>query len=98
MTVRLYPLQSKLLEAAGYDPDSQTMYISFAGSGTTYAYHGVGAETYARLLNADSAGKHFLSIKKLMPNYTKLTPEQRSELFGDEPEANQPRTGAQAIV
>lgn len=69
----MVPVKSSQLSAIGYDPDTQTLHIQFAGRtnkageaipGSTYAYTDVPPEIHAALMAADadekqSVGAHF---------------------------------------
>jgi hypothetical protein len=53
-------LDSKMLAAVAYVPDTRTLYLRFR-SGQIYAYFDVAADQYQEFLQADSRGRHFLS-------------------------------------
>ena len=60
-------VQSSNLRSVGYDPETQTLEVTFT-SGTTYAYAGVPAGRHAALMAAPSAGSYFAtSVKNAYP-------------------------------
>ena len=56
---RLYTnLQSTMLSRASYDPDSETLDLTFEG-GRTYTYEGVPQSVFEGLRDAPSAGQYW---------------------------------------
>jgi hypothetical protein len=56
--ITLTPVQSSMLAAQGYDPNTQTLAVKF-NTGATFHYEGVSQEVADGLAGADSAGKYF---------------------------------------
>ncbi|MEB3213696.1 MAG: KTSC domain-containing protein [Leptolyngbyaceae bacterium] len=54
-------VESSMIQAFGYDKDSQTLVVIF-NSGKTYQYFEVPAEVYEDLLEADSKGSYMRSF------------------------------------
>ena len=54
--MKLKPIDSEMLVAAGYDQKSHSFYAVFR-TGETYRYKNVPSFVYQRLLTADSKGK-----------------------------------------
>lgn len=52
------PVSSSNLDSVGYDPDTQTLEVSFK-SGGLYSYAGVPQSVYDGLMAADSHGGYF---------------------------------------
>jgi hypothetical protein len=55
--MRLRPVDSEMLIAAGYDRRSRILQVIFR-TGETYRYKGVPSTEYDRLMSADSKGKY----------------------------------------
>lgn len=55
--MRLKPVQSEMLIAAGYDKKWRILQVIFR-TGETYRYKGVPSSTYDALMSADSKGKY----------------------------------------
>lgn len=55
--MRLKPVDSEMLIAAGYDKRSRILEVIFK-TGGTYRYKGVPSSEYDRLMSADSIGKY----------------------------------------
>jgi hypothetical protein len=55
--MELIPIDSALVEAAGYDAAMQELEVVFS-SGKTYRYIGVSRSVYAALLAAESKGRY----------------------------------------
>jgi len=51
----LTPVDSTSVARVGYDPDAEEAYVEFHDSGL-YAYRGVSARVYKKLVSADSKG------------------------------------------
>lgn len=51
----LTPVESTSIEAVGYDPDAEELFVRFVG-GATYAYGDASEGTYHALLDAESKG------------------------------------------
>ncbi len=56
MNVELTPVTSSTIDAFGYDPAINELYVQFK-SGATYTYVGVSESVYAELCEAESFGK-----------------------------------------
>ena len=54
--VTLFPVQSSMLAAVGYHPQSGTLVVLF-NSGRAYEYYGVPIEDYEGLMRAESKGR-----------------------------------------
>ncbi len=48
---------STALSSAQYDPDTQSLTVTFKGGGSSYTYPNVPPEVYEQLLTADSPGR-----------------------------------------
>jgi predicted RNase H-like HicB family nuclease len=57
MMVQLEPVDSSMLAATGYDPDTRTLVVLF-NSGKAYQYYDVPQEDYEALMAASSKGKY----------------------------------------
>lgn len=75
-------VKSSNIAAIGYDAETQTMLVTFKGSGATYAYDSVPADVHEKLMAADSVGKHFsthirakYSSARVPAEQTKAEPE-----------------------
>ena len=55
--MKLKPLESKMLIAAGYDQKSRTLQVVFK-TGGTYRYKNVPSDKYTELISAESIGKY----------------------------------------
>jgi hypothetical protein len=55
--MKLRPLDSEMLLAAGYDPKSRILQVVFR-TGGTYRYKNVPPDKYDEFLSADSIGKY----------------------------------------
>jgi hypothetical protein len=64
--VDLMSVESSVIAAAGYDPESRTLYIVF-NTGRVYEYQDVPPEMYDGLMAAESKGK-FLN-QQIIDNY-----------------------------
>jgi hypothetical protein len=60
-------VDSKNVEAIGYDPDSMELHVRFLKSGATYVYYTVEEWRYQELMQADSKGQ-YLNIN-IKPHY-----------------------------
>lgn len=56
--IKMKPVESSNIAAVGFDPETKTLHVAFS-NGTVYRYHDVDAEKHAKLMSADSVGKHF---------------------------------------
>ena len=63
--------ESKLLAAAAYDAEKQTLYLRFR-SGEVYRYFGFPAEQYQDFLDAESKGRYVLSHIRNQFRYERL--------------------------
>ena len=55
--MKLTPLDSEMLLAAGYDPKSRILQVVFR-TGGTYRYKNVPSDKYDELISAESIGKY----------------------------------------
>ncbi len=55
--VTLAPVVSRMIAAAGYDPQRGILYVLY-NSGRAYEYYGVSQEEYDALLKAESIGRY----------------------------------------
>lgn len=65
--MKLTPLKSKALKAAGYDPESRKMRVQ-THAGTVYEYDDVPIERYTAFTGAASHGSFW--TKKIQPRHT----------------------------
>lgn len=66
--VDLLPVESSLIEKAGYDAAAQTLVIKLVNSSEIYTYQGVPQAIYDQFLAAESKGAFFVeSIKGKFP-------------------------------
>ena len=52
------PVDSSMIDAVGYDPETRQMAVQFKG-GKTYTYHDVDQSAHEAFVASDSIGKHF---------------------------------------
>lgn len=57
--------ESTLIASCGYDTETKELTVTFV-SGRSYTYVDVDRSDYEDLINAQSAGRHFNSIKKAL--------------------------------
>lgn len=69
--MKMFPCESSLIRAYGYDPETLEMDIEF-NNGGTYRYSGVTQERFNEFLRAESKGKHFLAEIKGKYDYQKM--------------------------
>jgi len=60
-------VDSKSIEAIGYDGATQELYIRFLKSGETYVYYSVEEWVYQELMQADSKGNYL--NKNIKPSH-----------------------------
>jgi hypothetical protein len=65
----MIPVESSAIEAIGYEPDREELYVLFLSS-ETYIYHGVSPEAFDGIMNAESKGTHLNTIIK--PSYPRF--------------------------
>lgn len=53
----LYPVESSMIAAAGYDADGQLLVVLF-NSGQAYEYYQVPSKVYQELMSAESKGSY----------------------------------------
>jgi hypothetical protein len=58
--MKLEPVESSMIQAAGYDEKSYTLEVVF-NSGKTYRYFEVPQTVYLELMESDSKGSYMLS-------------------------------------
>ena len=56
-SMKLIPVESSMIQAVGYDPDTQELEIVF-NSGNVYRYVNVPQKEYEGLMSADSKGQY----------------------------------------
>ena len=56
--VEMHFVDSSSVEAIGYDPDAQELYVRFLQSGQTYVYYGVEEWIFQEFVQADSKGAY----------------------------------------
>jgi hypothetical protein len=76
--LRLYPVDSSSVELVGYDDETSALYVRFRESGGLYLYSGVGATTFASLLEADSLGRYVNEVIKPAYAFRRLRSLPRS--------------------
>ncbi len=64
-------VDSSNIEAIGYDPDSQELYVRFLNSGETYLYYDVEEWVFQEFLQADSKGTYFHANIKVRYQFSK---------------------------
>lgn len=57
--IEMQAVVSSNLQSVGYDPENRVLHVTFK-SGATYAYDGVGQETYDDLLSSPSPGRYMV--------------------------------------
>jgi len=66
-------VDSSSIEAVGYVPDQQELYVRFAKSRATYVYYGVEKWEFEEFQQADSKGTYCNTrIKPRHPEYARL--------------------------
>ena len=69
--IKMTPIESSHLKAYGYDPDTRTLAIRFAGKGDapgpTWHYSDVGAAMWAAFCDTDSKGAFFQRMIRAQP-------------------------------
>ena len=66
--IALVPVTSNQVKAIGYDPETQTLAVTFTrGTGAVYHYPGVKPEQHDAFMQAESIGKHFGQHIKDLP-------------------------------
>jgi hypothetical protein len=63
----MHYVDSKNIEAIGYDTNAQELHIRFLKSGETYVYYAVEEWVFNEMMQADSKGKYLNA--KIKPNY-----------------------------
>lgn len=77
--IALVPVTSNQVRAVGYDPDTQTLAVTFArGAGAIYHYPNVSPETHAEFMAAESIGQFFGQHIQHLP-FQKYAPEPAAE-------------------
>jgi hypothetical protein len=67
--MKLIEVESSMIQAVGYDPESKELEVLF-DSGKTYRYTGVPQEEYEGLLKAESKGRYMRGyIIDVYPDY-----------------------------
>lgn len=56
--MEMQSVKSSFVQAVGYDPESQTLHVQF-NSGKLARFAGVTADDHAKLMGAESIGRHF---------------------------------------
>lgn len=57
--IRMVAVDSAVLEAVGYEPESRRLHARFTDRGALYVYSDVPPEVYSKLIAADSKGEYF---------------------------------------
>ena len=70
--VKMVPVESTNLAAAGYDEESNELFILFR-TGQKYSYSGVKRQVYLDLLDAESAGEYFMANIRPVYAYKRIT-------------------------
>jgi hypothetical protein len=66
---KLVPVESSMIQAVGYDPQTRVLEVLF-NSGRTYCYEGVPPEVHQALMAADSKGQYMrAAIIDVYPDY-----------------------------
>ncbi|MCB1056219.1 MAG: KTSC domain-containing protein [Acidobacteria bacterium] len=65
-------VDSSNIEAIGYDPDAQELYVRFLKSGDTYVYYNVEECVFGEIMQADSKGIYLAANIKGRYEYGKL--------------------------
>ena len=68
--MKMIAVKSSMIRTMGYDPETQTLAVTFK-KGTTYHYADVPEEEYEGLLAAKSQGKYFWANIRTSYAYTK---------------------------
>ena len=68
----MHYVDSTSIEALGYDPGNQELYVQFLQSGETYVYYDVEEWAFQEFVQADSKGIHFNANIKPRYQYAKL--------------------------
>lgn len=63
----MHYVDSSNIEAVGYDPDSQQLYVQFLKSGATYVYYDIEEWIFQELMQADSKGTYLNN--QIKPRY-----------------------------
>lgn len=84
--IALVPVESRQVEAIGYDKDSATLAVSFKrwdGGAPTAVYHyeNVSPVVHAEFVGAESIGKYFGEHIKALP-FKKFVPDAQPEAAG----------------
>ena len=69
--VEMNYVDSSNVEAIGYEPGAQELYVRFL-SGDTYVYHGIPEEVYDELMAAPSKGSYLNRMIKGSYEYSKM--------------------------
>jgi KTSC domain len=66
---KLIPVESSMIQAVGYDPETRILEVVF-NSGQTYCYEDVPPEVHQELMAADSKGQYMrAAIIDVYPDY-----------------------------
>ena len=66
IAVPRFEVGSSCLSHIGYDPDMQTLYLTYRPSGHTYVYFDFSEADFDALVNAPSLGQHVNRVVKPM--------------------------------
>jgi hypothetical protein len=69
--MRRKPVVSTSLASVGYDQATRTLEVEFR-KGRVYQYHDVGAEIFARLMNAESKGRFMNAFIREAYRFTRV--------------------------
>jgi len=64
IAVPRFEVSSSCLSHVGYDPDLQTLYLTYRPTGMTYVYFDFSESDFDSLMNAPSLGRHVNKVIK----------------------------------
>ena len=64
IAVPRFPVDSSCLSMVGYDPEFQTLYLTYRPTGMTYVYFDFGEDDFEQFMNAPSLGVHVNRVIK----------------------------------
>ena len=65
-------IDSTMIEAVGYEPDTQQLHVRFAKSGDTYVYYAVEEWVFSGMLESESKGQYFNATVRDAYQFEKL--------------------------
>ncbi len=66
------PVNSRTIDAVGYDAEARELHVHFSEADATYVYRGVEPEVYQNLLDAESKGQYLNEAIKGRYPHTRL--------------------------